>query len=214
MCYALIGAMLIAMYTYKDDGNSSAYIPSFRLVYAVRYYRICAVILGIVSFATLLWLGMSATYVILMLLLLLGLIDIRCLALPDILNFSLLSICIIYAFLDSVMINNGFIERMLLGFGVGGVFFTLKILYQSLSGKDIIGEADIILLSALSIAFGAELAFVSVFIGSVAALVWAIFLAFFSHKSITTLKLPFCFFVFLGTMSYMLWLSYFGDINA
>lgn len=95
-----------------------------------------------------------------------------------------------------------------MGFGVGGVFFALKILYQSLVQKEIIGEADIIVLSSIGIAFGALNAFISVFLGSVAALVYAIFLAIFYRVNLAQLKLPFCFFIFLGTTINLAWLSF------
>ncbi len=77
--------------------------------------------------------------------------------------------------------------------------------------KDIIGEADIVVLSALGIAFGALSAFVSVFLGSIVALVYALFLAIWYKRNLIHLKLPFCFFIFVGTIMQMLWLSY-GDL--
>ncbi len=151
------------------------------------------------------WFGIDVIYVIIMLLLLLGLIDIKCLAVPDTINFLLLLVCIGYVFIDS---QHSFVQRVLMGFGVGGVFFALKILYQSLVQKEIIGEADIIVLSSIGIAFGALNAFISVFLGSVAALVYAIFLAIFYRVNLAQLKLPFCFFIFLGTTINLAWLSF------
>ena len=210
LCYGFVGVVLIALYAGYNEVQNTSFLAS---IFSSRQHRIYFILLFICSFVLLMWQDISATYVILCFLLLLGIIDIKCLALPDMLNFSLLFICAVYAFLESTLTGESFIYRVLLGFGVGGVFFALKIFYQSLSSRDIIGEADIIVLSSLGIAFGAFSAFVSVFLGSVVALVYALFLHFFLKHNLFGLKLPFCFFIFVGTMLHFLWLSY-GDRYA
>ena len=136
-------------------------------------------------------------YGILMLLFVLGMIDIKCLAIPDALNLLLLMMCVVYAFIQS---GYGFIDRVLIGFGVGGIFFAFKIFYQSLAHKDIMGEADIIVLSSIGIAFNVPTAFVSVFIGSIVALLYAIILVILSKATLENLKLPFVFFIFVGVL--------------
>ena len=202
LCYGFVGAILIALYAEQREQNAS--LLHFL---ASTQYRIYFLILSLCSFGVLMWQGVGVSYAILMFLFVLGIIDIKCLAIPDVLNFSLLFICVIYAFLDSSMIGDSFVYRVLLGFGVGGIFFVLKAFYQSLSDRDIIGEADIIVLSSLGIAFGAINAFVSVFLGSIAALVYALILYLFFKRSLFSLKLPFCFFIFLGTMVYFIWIE-------
>ncbi len=207
LCYGFVGVVLMALYI----DYQAQYRTLLSFVFSSWYYRIFFFVLCVCSFFVLVWQDIGASYVILMFLLLLGLIDIKCLALPDMLNFSLLLVCVVYAFLESSIVYESFMQRVLLGFGVGGVFFTLKILYQSFMHKDIIGEADIVVLSALGIAFGALSAFVSVFLGSIVALVYALFLAIWYKRNLIHLKLPFCFFIFVGTIMQMLWLSY-GDL--
>ncbi|MCX2716259.1 prepilin peptidase [Helicobacter sp. MIT 21-1697] len=201
LCVGFVGVFLIAFYS--EDTRLRAF--SLSAIFQLWIYRIYFLLLCFFSLCALMWFGIDAIYVILMLLLLLGLIDIKCLAVPDTINFLLLLVCVGYAFIDS---QNNFIHRVLMGFGVGGIFFALKILYQSLVQKDIVGEADIIVLSSLGIAFGALDTFISVFLGSVAALVYAIFLALFYRVQLAQLKLPFCFFIFLGTTINLAWLSF------
>ena len=191
LCYGFVGVVLMALYI----DYQAQYRTLLSFVFSSWYYRICFFVLCVCSFFVLVWQDIGASYVILMFL-----IDIKCLALPDMLNFSLLLVCVVYAFLESSIVYESFMQRVLLGFGVGGVFFTLKILYQSFMHKDIIGEADIVVLSALGIAFGALSAFVSVFLGSIVALVYALFLAIWYKRNLIHLKLPFCFFIFVGTI--------------
>lgn len=81
---------------------------------------------------------------------------------------------------------------------IRGIFFALKIFYQSLTRKDIIGEADIIVLSGLGVAFDVFFALLSVFTGSFIALLYAIFLGIFQKTQIRDIKLPFVFFMFIG----------------
>lgn len=206
LLYAFAGVILIAVYTQNHVVKKSF----FGYIFSSWKYRICFIVLCLASYCVLMLQGIGAIYTILMVLLLLAIIDVKCLALPDILNFSFLLICIAYALLDSAFMVESFVYRVLLGFGVGGIFFAFKILYQSFGNKDIIGEADILILSSLGIAFGANNAFVCVFLGSVVALVYAIFLSIFLKKRLTELKLPFCFFIFIGTILDILWL-YYGD---
>lgn len=197
LCYAFMGVILIALYVHTYRGHILPF------VFSSWEYRIYFLLLCAFSFMILVWQGLGALYVILMFLLLLGIIDIKCLALPDILNFALLGICLVYAFLESTLMQESFMQRVLLGFGVGGVFFALKILYQSLSNRDIMGEADIIVLCSLGVAFGTLDTFMSVFLGSICALLYALVFALYSRQSLIQLKLPFCFFVFLGTMLHL-----------
>lgn len=201
LCFGFVGVFLIAFYS--EDTRLRDF--SFSAIFQLWIYRIYFLLLCIFSLCALMWFGIGVIYVILMLLLLLGLIDIKCLAVPDTINFLLLLVCVGYAFIDS---QNNFIHRVLMGFGVGGIFFALKILYQSLVQKDIVGEADIIVLSSLGIAFGTLDTFISVFLGSVAALVYALFLALFYRVHLAQLKLPFCFFIFFGTIINLAWLSF------
>lgn len=203
LSYSFVAVVLIALYAHKEQNNSL-----FSSIFSAKHYRIYFAILFVCSLVVLMWQGINAIYVILMFLLLLGIIDIKCLALPDTLNFSLLLVCVVYAFLESIFLQESFIYRVLLGFGVGGIFFTLKILYQSLTNKDILGEADIIVLSSLGIAFGAPSAFVSVFLGSIAALVYALFLNLIFKRTLFELKLPFCFFIFIGVILHFVWFEY------
>lgn len=202
--YAFIGVLLIHLYS----GTYTHFSALLRATFASTRYRICFMLLFIFSLVMLYWLEAGAVYVVLMLLLLLGLIDIQCLALPDVLNFLLLLICVVFAFLDSMFMQESFIQRVLLGFGVGGVFFTLKIMYQSIARKDIIGEADIIVLSSVGIAFGVLDAFVAVFLGSIVALFYAIILKIFYKANLMNLKLPFCFFIFVGVFLNLIWLHF------
>ncbi|AAP77200.1 prepilin peptidase [Helicobacter hepaticus] len=201
LCFGFVGVFFIAFYS--EDTRLKPF--SLAIIFKLWIYRIYFLLLCVFSLCVLMWFGIDVIYVIMMLLLLLGLIDIKCLAVPDTINFLLLLVCIGYVFIDS---QHSFVQRVLMGFGVGGVFFALKILYQSLVQKEIIGEADIIVLSSIGIAFGALNAFISVFLGSVAALVYAIFLAIFYRVNLAQLKLPFCFFIFLGTTINLAWLSF------
>lgn len=207
--YAFIGVLLIHIYSGTHMRLSTLISSTF----SSTRYRIYFIVLFIFSLGMLYWLEAGAVYVVLMLLLLLGLIDIQCLALPDVLNFLLLLVCVVFAFLDSMFLQESFMQRVLLGFGVGGVFFALKIMYQSLSGKDIIGEADIIVLSSVGIAFGVLDAFVAVFLGSIAALFYAIILKLFYKASLVNLKLPFCFFIFVGVLLNLIWLHFIMSEN-
>lgn len=207
--YAFVGVLLIHLYSGTHTHFSSLISSTFA---SIRY-RIYFVILFIFSFVMLWWLEAGAIYVVLMFLLLLGLIDIQCLALPDVLNFLLLILCIVFAFLDSMFMQESFMQRVLLGFGVGGVFFTLKIMYQSVMEKDIIGEADIIVLSSVGIAFGVLDTFVAVFLGSIAALFYAIMLRIFYRANLVNLKLPFCFFIFVGVLLNLIGLHFILNEN-
>ena len=202
--YALVGTLLIHLYSSEQTHFSTLFRSSFVSIRCRIYF----IVLFIVSFVVLWWFDAGAVYVVFMLLLLLGLIDIQCLALPDVLNFLFLLVCVAFAFLDSMAMQESFMQRVLLGFGVGGVFFTLKIMYQSLARKDIIGEADIIVLSSVGIAFGVLDAFVGVFLGSVAALFYAIVLRVFYKVNLVNLKLPFCFFIFVGVLLNLIWLHF------
>lgn len=131
------------------------------------------------------------SYAVLMFLCVLGLIDLKCLALPDVLNFLFLLLCI-----GCTLFYANPIESILLGFGLGGVAFTLKIAYQSLTGKDILGEADILVLSALGMVYGVFDTFLALFGGSVIALAYGLII--FARTREKDLKLPFVFFIFLG----------------
>lgn len=131
------------------------------------------------------------SYAILMFLCVLGLIDLKCLALPDMLNFLFLLLCISCAFSYS---NPA--ESILLGFGLGGMAFTLKIAYQSFFGKDILGEADILVVSALGMVYGVFDTLLALFSGSAVALIYGLIV--FARTREKDLKLPFVFFIFLG----------------
>lgn len=201
LLFGFVGALTIAFYT---QINPKPFKALLHFCLSSKLYRIYFVLLCIFSFSVLFWFDIGFMYAVLMLLLLLGLIDIKCLAVPDVLNFALLLLCVIYAFIESMgefgFDDYVFGQRIMLGFGVGGLFFVLKIFYQSLRQKDIIGEADIIVLSALGIAFGVVKAFIIVFVGSIIALIYAIFLKIFYNANLTTLRLPFCFFIFLSVL--------------
>lgn len=134
------------------------------------------------------------SYAIFMFLGVLALIDMRCLALPDLLNFIFLFLCVSYG----LILYPYPLESIMFGFGVGGIAFVLKIFYQSVSGRDIIGEADIVLLSALGIAYGVFDTLCVVFSGSVIALLYMLVVFACGYKSVRDMKLPFVLFVFIG----------------
>ncbi len=191
------GAFLVHFYTSQEDFELKKY-PNF------VYFLFLLCVSVIIYFSTI-FLGLPyqiffLSYSILMLLCVLGLIDIKCLAIPDALNFLFLMMCVAYAFLYLHRDLSELFSRIFIGFGLGGIFFALKIFYQSLTRKDIIGEADIIVLSGLGVAFDVFFALLSVFAGSFIALLYAIFLGIFQKTQIRDIKLPFVFFMFIGVL--------------
>lgn len=191
------GTFLVHFYTNQGDFELKKY-PNF-----VSFLFLLCVSM-IIYFSTIFF-GLPyqiffLSYSILMLLCVLGLIDIKCLAIPDSLNFLFLMMCIVYAFLYLHRDLSELLSRIFIGFGLGGIFFALKIFYQSLTHKDIIGEADIIVLSGLGVAFDVFFALLSVFVGSFIALLYVIILGVFKQTQIRDIKLPFVFFVFIGVL--------------
>lgn len=215
-------AMLVGFYTLQFQertdslDSESAHQFSLRIYFCSELFRsaylyFCFFLLLVLSLFFLLdsentpssahyALSFPFSYAILMFLCVLGLIDLKCLALPDVLNFLFLLLCISYA-----LFYPDPIESILLGFGLGGVAFTLKIGYQSFIGKDILGEADILVLSALGMAYGVFDTLLALFGGSVIALVYGLIV--FARTREKNLKLPFVFFIFLGQC-----LNHFFDI--
>lgn len=194
--YAVIGVLLIRFYSSEDSGFYSL----LKSTLESKRCRLYFVLLFAFSLTTLLWIDTGALYVVLAFLCILALIDVECLALPDVLNFLFLVVCMICTFLHSSTMQEGYVERVLLGFGVGGVFFVLKILYQGITRRDIIGDADIVVLSSVGITMGVIDGFASIFLGSVVALIYALFLRIFLKTKLLSLKLPFCFFIFVGIL--------------
>ena len=51
-------------------------------------------------------------------------------------------------------------------------------------------------------------AFVAVFLGSIVALFYAVVLRVFYKVNLVNLKLPFCFFIFVGVLLNLIWLHF------
>lgn len=198
---AILGAFIVHFYSsdlsfsYK---HSMLDLPS-PLSFANRN-KISTIVIFIFSFMFCLMLDFHSfssflIYGIAMLMLILGLIDAFILAIPDILNFLLLIACILLAFINPNVI---FLEHLLLGFGVGGFFAVLKMFYQSISGKEIMGDADIIVISAIGIGFDVPKIIGAIFFGSVIALCYALISSFIKKQKLSQVKLPFVLYMFFG----------------
>lgn len=195
LLYGIIGTMLVAFFT--SQGTFKALLDSS----IQRAFILTALSLSLLLYALLYFTHNSTMIaVIVALLVILAIIDMKRLALPDLLNFLLLFLCICKAMIDSI---NPLFDIML-GFGLGGAIFCFKMLYQSISKRDIIGEADIIVLCSLGIAFGVLDTLIATFAGSLVALAYAICISIKRHIALSTLKLPFCTFLTLGLIGLLI----------
>lgn len=127
----------------------------------------------------------------------LGLIDYKCLVVPDILLFALLGVALFMALFVSYMF--GVVNNLWFGFGVGGFAFVIRLFIHSLSGKEILGDGDIIVLCALAMVFGKLEMLLIVFVGSIMALGYGLYFRISKGVELIGLKLPFVFFLALGS---------------
>lgn len=151
---------------------------------------------------------------ILALFLTLGLIDCLKLAIPDLLNFFLLFYIFtgLYYF-DSLSWDNFISSATLLGF-----FSFLRIFGDFIFGKEVMGEADLIIIASVGAMFALPYNGYIVLISAVLAMFYILILSVFFYQKkiimISQIKIPFVFFLFLGFTIGLIYEKYpiFGDL--
>lgn len=199
---------------FQNLGTSSlfsftSFFSPFFLVLVAIFFCFC--------FCLLLVFGLQVGVVVAAALLILGVIDYRFFALPDVLSFGFLALCVACVLVWDIVIASSFsiyvlvsdvISQILLGFGLGGIAFALKILFNSLTGRECLGEADILIISGMGVAMGAGMAFFALFIGSIFALLYAIVYAYHTQSRLFELRLPLCPFLCLGVVGTLILLLF------
>ncbi|PAF46731.1 hypothetical protein BKH41_08740 [Helicobacter sp. 12S02232-10] len=128
------------------------------------------------------------------LMLLLALVDLKKLAVPDWMNFGLFFIVIFgVVFFE----GNGalFVNKLLDGFGLAGLFAVLRIFGDMIFKREVLGEGDIVFIASSGFLFGINDALSGIFVGCVFASAWGLFLRLFSKKIV---KIPLITFIVLG----------------
>lgn len=152
---------------------------------------ICGGLLVVIDSAFLLYTVLL--YVFFVILFILALIDMEFLALPNagLLVFLLLSIVVSF-YVPNVIVS----MQIMQGFAIMGVLFALKVFLESLSKREIFGEADIIVLGGIGMVFGVQYCVFSIFLASCFALIVAFVLKVIRHIMLS--KIPFVSFLFLS----------------
>lgn len=154
-------------------------------------FGVCALLLVVIdseflAFSVLL-------YVFFITLFVLALIDMEFLALPNagLLVFLLLSIGVSFCKPNTLVFM-----QITQGFAIMGVLFALKVFLESLSKKELFGEADIIVLGGIGMVFGVQYCVFSVFVASLLALIVVFGIKVIQHRILS--KIPFVSFLFLS----------------
>ncbi|WP_300223357.1 prepilin peptidase [uncultured Helicobacter sp.] len=148
--------------------------------------------------------------------LILGWIDCYKLAVPDILNFSLL----FYVFFGLYFLDLLSYGHFISSFSLVGAFALLRMLGGFVFAKEIMGEADLIVMGSIGALFSFVYGCYVVVASSFLAILYILILSAFNYKnktiSFSQIKIPFICFLFLGFILGLIYEKYpiFGVLNV
>lgn len=213
---SVVSSFLISLYTLKDKAFLSFIKNTFLSLQFLYSFLFC-----IFSFLFCTWLYGYESYMWFMTIVLLGLfvlsyIDCVCLAIPDWLNFTLLFFIFGSLYYFSVLSFDHFISA----FGVCGAFALLRIFGEFIFKKEIMGEADIVVLASM----GALLSIIpSIYLALVASFLAILYIVLLSvihikgkQIALSQIKLPFVCFLSLAFVIILFYLQYplWGELSV
>lgn len=213
---SVVSSFLISLYTLKDKAFLSFVKNTFlslqflySFLFGVANFFFCAWLYGYEPY-------MWFMFVILSVLFVLSYIDCVCLAIPDWLNFALLFFIFGGLYYFSVLSFDHFLSA----FGVCGAFALLRIFGEFVFKKEIMGEADIVVLASM----GALLSIIpSIYLSIVASFLAIIYIVFVSvihlkgkQIALSQIKLPFVCFLSLAFVMMLFYLQYplWGELSV
>lgn len=146
----------------------------------------------------------------------LALIDCYKLAVPDLLNFSL----VFFVFLGLYYFDVLEMKHFITSFALLGAFSFLRMFGGFIFGKEVMGEADLIVIGSVGAFFPLFYGFYVVVVSAIFAMVYILLLGALSFKdkkiSLNQIKIPFVFFLFLGFVLGILYERFpiFGVLNV
>lgn len=204
----VISSFLISCYTLKDK----AFLSFIKNTFLSLQFLYCNVfcIFNLVFCTWLYGYGqyMWFVFIVLAILFVLSYIDCICLAIPDWLNFALLFLVFGGLYYFSLLSLESFVSA----FGVCGAFALLRIFGEFIFKKEIMGEADIVVLASM----GGMISFIpSVYLSLLAsclAICYIVLVGIIHIKgkqiALTQIKLPFVCFLSLAFVMILFYLQY------
>lgn len=213
---SLVSSLLISLYTLKDKHLLSFLKETF---FSLQFFISLSV--SLLAFLFCSWLYGYGDYawfmfIVLVSLFVLSYIDCICLAIPDWLNFALL----FFVFIGLYYFSFLGMENFTSAFAVSGAFALLRIFGGFVFRKEIMGEADIVVLASM----GALISLIpSVYLALVASLLAIGYIVLFSvmhlkekQIAISQIKLPFVLFLSLAFVMMLFYLQYplWGELSV
>lgn len=146
----------------------------------------------------------------------LAFIDALKLAVPDILNFALLFFVFIGQYYFDMLDYGNFISS----FALVGAFSLLRMFGGFVFSKEVMGEADLIIMGSIGSLFPFVYGCYTVVVSAVLAMIYILFLGAFYYRdkiiSLSKIKIPFILFLFLGFMMGLLYQQFpiFGVLDV
>lgn len=205
---SVISSFLISLYTLKDKAFLSFIKNTFlsiqfllSVLFCVFNFLFCTWLYGYEPYVWFMFVVLSCLFV-------LSYIDCVCLAIPDWLNFSLLFFIFGGLYYFSFLSFDHFVSA----FGVCGAFALLRIFGAFIFKKEIMGEADIVILASI----GALLSIIpSIYLSLVASFLAIAYILLVSvihlkgkQIALSQIKLPFVCFLSLAFVIILFYLQY------
>lgn len=204
----IISSFLVTLYVLKDRQ-----LVSFIKRSLFSLQSLSSFLFGLFAFLFCVWLYGYGEYawfmaIVLLCLFALSYIDSILLAIPDWLNFALLF------FIFAGLYYFGFLdlERFVSAFGICGAFALLRIFGSFIFKKEIMGEADLVVLASMGALVGLVASLYLVLIASSLAIGYIVLVGISHLKgkqiSLSTIKIPFVLFLSLGFVITLFYLRY------
>lgn len=209
--YALscvISSFLITLYVLKDK-QLVAFIK--KSIFSLQFLLSCVICLFAFLFCV--WLYGYGEYawfmaIVLLTLFVLSYIDSVLLAIPDWLNFALL----FFIFVGLYYFDLLSLEHFIASFGICGAFALLRIFGSFIFKKEIMGEADLVVLASMGALLNLVSSLYLVLITSILAMIYIVLVGITHLKgkqiALSTIKVPFVLFLSLGFVITLFYLRY------
>ena len=205
---SVICSFLISLYILKDKQIFSFVKNSlFSLQFLLTSF------VGLLAFLFCIWLYGYGEYawfmaIVLLCLYVLSYIDSALLAIPDWLNFALL----FFIFIGLHYFGLLRLEHFISSFGICGAFALLRIFGSFIFKKEIMGEADLVVLASMGALVGLIESVYLVLVASSLALGYIVLVGITHLKgkqiTLSTIKVPFVLFLSLGFVAILFYKSY------
>lgn len=213
---SVISSFLISLYTLKDK---QFFVFLKNTFLSLQFFISCFACLFALLFC--IWLYGDSQYayfmaIVLITLFVLSYIDCICLAIPDWLNFSLL----FFIFGSLYYFDLLHLEHFVSAFGVCGAFSLLRIFGEFVFKKEIMGEADIVVLACMGALISLIGSLYLTLVASLLAMSYIVLVSVFHLRgkqiAISAIKLPFVLFLSLAFVMILFYLQYplWGELSV